>query len=71
MPVDNFKQSMDDAIEALEALPTVPGVDKVSVPGVYEAEIIKDRQAKGIPLDSKVIEDLKALAEELDIEFTP
>ncbi len=71
LPVDKFKQSMDDAIEALEALPTLPGVDKVSVPGVYEAEIIKDRQANGIPLDAKVIDDLKALAEEFNIEFAP
>jgi len=69
IPLDKFKKSMDDAIEALEALPTLPGVNKVTIPGGYEDGIVKDRQANGIPLDPTVIEDLKVLAKELGIEY--
>ena len=69
LPVDKFKKSMDDTVEALEALPILPGVKKVTVPGGYEAEIVKDRETNGIPLDPKVVEDLKQLAEELGIEY--
>jgi len=69
VPVDQFKKSIDAFISALEALPTIPGVDKVTVPGPFEADIVRDRQANGIPLDAKVIDDLKLFAEELEMEY--
>ena len=69
LPLENFKKSMDEMIEAFEALPTLPGVKKIYVAGGYEAEIEKDRKANGIPLHPKVIEDLQELAKELDIEY--
>jgi L-2-hydroxycarboxylate dehydrogenase (NAD+) len=69
LPVVEFKKAMDATIDALEALPTVPGVDKVSIPGIYEADIVEDRQTNGIPLDPQVVNDLKLLAEELSMEY--
>ena len=69
IPVETFKKSMDDMIEAMEALPTIPGVEKVSIPGGYEETIVKDRKTNGVPLDEKVIRALNDLAEELDVEF--
>ncbi len=69
LPVEDFKKSMDEMIEAFEALPTLPGVKKVYAAGGYEAEIEKDRKANGIPLNPKVIEELQELAKELDIEY--
>ena len=69
LPVENFKKSMDEMIEAFEALPTLPGVKKIYVAGGYEAEIEKDREANGIPLNSKVIQELQELAKELGIEY--
>ena len=69
LPVENFKKSMDEMIEAFEALPTLPGVKKICVAGGPEAEIEKDRKANGIPLNSKVIQDLQELARELGIEY--
>ena len=68
-PVADFKEAMDVTIDALEALPTVPGVDKVSIPGIYESGIVEDRQTNGIPLDPRVVNDLKLLAEELGMEY--
>jgi LDH2 family malate/lactate/ureidoglycolate dehydrogenase len=69
LPVEKFKESMDNAIEAIESLPTLPGVDRVTVPGCYEDAIVRERSANGIPLEAKVIDDLKALAEEMGIEY--
>ena len=69
LPVENFKKSMDEMIEAFEALPTLPGVKKIYVAGGYEAEIEKDRKANGIPLHFKVIQGLQELAKEVGIEY--
>jgi len=69
LPVENFTKSMDEMIEAFEALPKLPGVKKIYVAGGYEAEIEKDRKANGIPLNSKVIEELQELAKEVGIEY--
>jgi len=69
LPVENFKKSMDEMIEAFEALPTLPGVKKICVADGPEAEIEKDRKANGIPLRAYVIQDLQELARELGIEY--
>jgi len=69
LPLENFKKSMDEMIEAFEALPKLPGVKKIYAAGGYEAEIEKDRKANGIPLNAKVIEELQELAKELGIEY--
>ena len=68
-PIEDFKKSVDAFINALEALPRIPGVDRITIPGPYEAEIVEERQANGIPLDPKVFDDLKLLAEELGMEY--
>ncbi|GAJ23720.1 unnamed protein product, partial [marine sediment metagenome] len=59
LPVENFKKSMDEMIEAFEALPTLPGVKKIYTAGGYEAEIEKDRRANGIPLHPSVVASLQ------------
>ncbi len=69
IPVADFKRAMDEMIDAIEALPTVPGAGKVSIPGIYEAAIVQERERNGIPLHPKVVEDLKTLAEELGLEY--
>jgi len=69
LPVENFKKSMDEMIEAFEALPTLPGVKKIYAAGGYEAEIEKDRKANGIPLHPSVVASLQELAKELGIEY--
>jgi len=69
LPVDTFKQSMDEMISAFEALPKLPGIDNIYVAGGYEAEIEKERKANGIPLHPKVLMDLKALAEETGVKY--
>jgi len=69
VPVADFKKRVDAFIDALEALPRIPGVERITIPGPYEAEIAAERKANGIPLDPKVIDDLKKLAEELGMQY--
>ena len=69
LPVDEFKSQMDRMTEAFEALPTVPGVKKIYLAGGPEAEIVEERKTNGIPLDERVIQTLKDLSTELDIEY--
>ncbi len=69
-PVEKFKKSMDDMIGAFEAFSKLPGVEKIYVAGGREAETMRDREANGIPLRDFMLQDLKNLAAELEIEFT-
>jgi LDH2 family malate/lactate/ureidoglycolate dehydrogenase len=68
-PLETFKKSMDEMLEATQNLPRLPGVEKVYVAGDYEAEIEKNRRANGIPLHPAVVSSLKDIAEELGVEY--
>jgi len=62
-PAQEFKQHMDNWIGRFRAAATVDGHDKVIIPGdperIYEAE----REREGIPVNPKVMDDLRALAQ--------
>ena len=65
-----FKEKMDNMIEKIESLPTLPGVEKAYIAGGYEGEIVvPDRAKNGIPLDPSVVQVLKDLSEETGVEF--
>ncbi len=69
-PVELFKEKMDNMIEKIESLPTLPGVGKAYLAGGYEGDIvIPDRAKNGIPLDPSVIQGLKDLSEETGVKF--
>ncbi|HEV7783174.1 MAG TPA: Ldh family oxidoreductase [Chitinophagaceae bacterium] len=58
-PADEFKRSMDHWIQGFRNAKTVPGQEKVLVPGDPERESETDRMSKGIPLLEAVVNDLK------------
>lgn len=68
-PADEFKQSMDHWIHGFRNAKTMPGQEKVLVPGDPEREFEKERREKGIPLLEPVVEDLKQLAERFTISW--
>ena len=69
-PIELFKEKMDNMIEKIESLPTLPGFNKAYVAGGFEGEIIvPDRAENGIPLDTPVIQSLKDLSDETGVEF--
>jgi L-2-hydroxycarboxylate dehydrogenase (NAD+) len=65
--VDEFKERMDWYLREMEATPTAPGFDRVMTPGLEEAEMEVERNAKGIPLHTEVVGWLETICRELDI----
>ena len=68
-PADEFKQHMDNWIERFRSAKTAEGFEKVLIPGDPEREFEKQRREEGIPLLGVVVDDLKSLADMLEIPF--
>jgi LDH2 family malate/lactate/ureidoglycolate dehydrogenase len=68
-PAEDFKYHMDKWIRRFRSATPAPGHDKVLIPGDPEREMEARRLINGIPLVSSVVEDLKALATKLKVEF--
>lgn len=69
-PAEEFKKDMDHWIEGFRNAKTIPGEEKVLVPGDPEREMEAIRLKEGIPLLPVVVEDLKALAKKLEVSVT-
>src|ERR1700722_6617251 len=68
-PADEFKMHMDNWIRRFRSAAPAPGHEKVLIPGDPEREMEAIRLANGIPLVPSVVEELKALAIKLEVEF--
>lgn len=68
-PAADFKADMDRWIRRFRAATPAPGHDRVLIPGDPERETEAIRLATGIPLVPSVVEDLKALAIKMGVEF--
>ncbi len=68
-PAAEFKQHMDHWINGFRTARTIPGENKVLVPGDPEREMEKQRMEKGIPLLDVVVDDLKGLAGKFSISW--
>ncbi len=64
-PAEEFKKDMDHWIEGFRNAKTIPGQEKVLVPGDPEREMELIRVKEGIPLLEVVVNDLKALQKKL------
>ena len=67
-PVEEFKQAMDDYQQLLKNAPKVEGRDRIYIHGEKEYEAEERHLREGIPLNRKVAADLRALAQELQVE---
>jgi len=67
-PADDFKQHMDNWIRAFRKARNISGHPPVQIPGDQERLIALERLKNGIPIHSKVIEDLDQLAAKLNID---
>lgn len=61
-PADEFKTHMDKWINRFRSAKPVEGEARVLIPGDPEREMAAERLKTGIPLNDKVVEDLKNLA---------
>ncbi|MGI9542407.1 MAG: Ldh family oxidoreductase, partial [Cyclobacteriaceae bacterium] len=68
-PAQEFKEHMDQWIRRFRQSQPVDPKQPVNVPGDPEREAENRRIREGIPLIEPVIKDLKALADELELEF--
>lgn len=66
-PAADFKRDMDHWIQGFRTAKTIPGKEKVLVPGDPEREFEAQRMKKGIPLLKQVIDDLQSLAEKFEL----
>ncbi|MDZ4806917.1 MAG: Ldh family oxidoreductase [Bacteroidota bacterium] len=69
-PAADFKKDMDHWIQGFRNAKTIPGEEKVLVPGDPEREYQAERMQNGIPLLDAVIEDLKQLSSKFELPFT-
>lgn len=68
-PKEDFFKHMDNWINRFRKAKTVVGQEKVIIPGDPEREQENIRRKVGIPLNEKVIEDLKEIADKLQVPF--
>jgi L-2-hydroxycarboxylate dehydrogenase (NAD+) len=68
-PAAEFKSHMDNWINRFREAKTIEGQEKLIIPGDPEREISQIRIKEGIPLNHKVVEDLKELSARLGISF--
>jgi len=68
-PLDEFKAAMDDIIRRLKTTPKAKGAERIYIHGEKEYEEADRRTREGIPLGPKVEADLKAIAQELGVEY--
>lgn len=66
-PADDFKKNMDNWIRRFRGAKTVPGEEKVLIPGDPEREMEAVRMKEGIPLLEAVVTDLSVLGERFGI----
>ncbi len=66
---EDFKLNMDKWIQRFRNAKTIPGEDKVIIPGDPEREMEVERMKNGIELFPTVIDDLKNLAEKFELKF--
>jgi len=68
-PAAEFKKHMDNWISRFRSAQTIASEEKLIIPGDPEREFEIERMKNGIPLNEKVIQDLKELSEKFEIKF--
>ena len=68
-PVNEFKAAMDDLQQRLKNAPKAEGQNRIYIHGEKEYEKMEHYSRDGIPINPKVVEDLKAIAEEMDVKW--
>ncbi len=67
-PVEEFKKDIDDLIHRLKNTPKATGADRIYIHGEKEFEEAERLEKSGIPLNTKVAEDLRSIAKQLGMK---
>ncbi len=68
-PADEFKDHMDNWIARFRSAKPVEGESRVLIPGDPEREMAEERVKTGIPVNDKVLVDLKELASKFGLKL--
>jgi LDH2 family malate/lactate/ureidoglycolate dehydrogenase len=68
-PAQEFKEHMDNWIRTFRESSTVPGNQKVEIPGDQERRFEQIRKNEGIPLLTSVVESMDRLAKKLNLNI--
>jgi len=68
-PAAEFKEHMDKWIGRFRSAKTIPGQEKVLIPGDPEREMETERMKNGIPLLPAVVADLEAISIKFNVVF--
>ncbi len=68
-PASEFKHHMDNWITRFREAKTMEGEERVIIPGDPERESESIRRRSGIPLNGKVLEDLRELSKKMRVPF--
>ncbi len=67
----HFKRRVDEVIRLVRSTPLAPGAERVYLPGEKEHETFQERSRLGVPLHENMLAELKVLAEEAGVEWSP
>lgn len=67
-PADEFKAAMDELQQVIRSAPKASGQDRIYIPGEKERAINETNRRLGIPLNARVVAELRSIAEELEID---
>jgi len=65
--VEHFREEVASLTEFIRSCPTIDGVDRITLPGDPERDILKHKQSEGVSLDEGNWQQLVALAEKLGV----
>lgn len=69
LPISVFGERIDRMIEEFKAVPTVPGVESVLIPGEIEDKKQEISEKEGVELSDKLVAELKSVGGLYDVDF--
>jgi len=67
-PLEEFKKDMDELADMLKGAGMADGAEKIYIPGEKEYDF-EEKYSKEVPLNPKVYDNMKALADEFGLKF--
>ena len=68
MPLQQFTAAMDAFVESIQRSETTESQCSIEYPGSQEHKTMKQRVRAGVPIDDRLLEELRDLAKSLSIQ---
>jgi L-2-hydroxycarboxylate dehydrogenase (NAD+) len=69
MPLKRFKATMDEMIQGLKNSQKAEGQNRIYIHGEKEFEKYDEYKKNGVPIEAKVLEQMKKVGDELGIKY--